>query len=416
MAPKRKTISETSSSKTTTQQRRCSQRAIGLTANNGTNKSVVLTQQKKQSRSKRRQNKKYHNGEKQFDINEEDTSTENPKSMNIDSNDVDSGDQDLSTSNSCSNTSNADGQVKEPSGIQLDIDDDDDDIHEFQAMFMTNATLSKSHPNSSSTPLVQSRQDKPSAVRAAAESASSHQTKKPTHRRPLSTINVDHQPATTNLNRQNLNTPTNLRISTNSSPATQVSIRNQSLSNINYTTNNNAILETFVEYPNLRRDLQRAEQKVENWKADYEALQHQLQKLQKNSFPRPNVDGRAFLEQLLESLNSCEQDKDNRTSAEIAKAIGIPETILLSCSAVDPQKTALHVFNAVFPVWSRRCTLGCVYSMSQWKDAIGNSIRCARYKVKMGRVQFAAAAAVNQFEPAHVDDDMEIIPQEDDGF
>ncbi|CAF4849064.1 unnamed protein product, partial [Rotaria sp. Silwood1] len=366
MAPKRKNISETSSSKTTTQQRRCSQRAIGLTSNNGTNKSVVLTQQKKQSRSKRRQNKKYHNSEKQFDVIEEDTSTENSKSMNIDSNDVDSGDQDSSGSNSCSNTSNADGQVKEPSSIQLDIGDDDDDTHEFQAMFMSNATLSKSHPNSSSTPLVRSRQDKPSAVRATTESTSSHQTKKPTHRRPLSTTNIDHQPTTTNLNVQNLNTPTNLRISTNSSPATQVSIRNQSLSSINYTTNNNAILETFVEYRNLRRDLQRAEQKIENWKADYDALQHQLQKLQNNSFrmyflyhtisfvtllllARPNVDGRAFLEQLLESLNSCEQDKDNRTSAEIAKAIRIPEIVLLSCSAVDPQKTALHVFNALFP-------------------------------------------------------------------
>ncbi|CAF3911779.1 unnamed protein product [Rotaria sp. Silwood2] len=323
--------------------------------------------------------------------------------MNIDTSDVDSGDQDPSTSNTCSNTSNADRQVKEPSGIQFDIGDDDD-TNEFQAMFMSNATLPKSHPNCCSTPLVDlDKINRKSTVCAATEYASSYQTKKSTHRRPLSTINGDHQSTTTNLNIQNFNTLTNLRVSTNLSPAAQVSIRNQSLSSINYTTNNNAILDTFVEYRNLRRDLQRVEQKIENWKTDYEALKRQLEKLQKTSFPRQNADGRAFSKHLLESLNSCEQDKDNRTSAQIAKSIGMPETILLSCSAVDPQKTALHVFNQVFPdndkkealinidnlnvnypillkdilVWSRRCTPGCVYSMSELRDAIGNSIRCA---------------------------------------
>ena len=64
---------------------------------------------------------------------------------------------------------------------------------------------------------------------------------------------------------------------------------------------------------------------------------------------RPTTDGRVFLEQLLESLRASEQIEDNRTPSEIASAIGIPEITLLSSSNIDPQKTALHVFNHIFP-------------------------------------------------------------------
>ncbi|CAF2744270.1 unnamed protein product [Rotaria sp. Silwood2] len=327
--------------------------------------------------------------------------------MNIDTSDVDSGDQDPSTSNTCSNTSNADRQVKEPSGIQFDIGDDDD-TNEFQAMFMSNATLPKSHPNCCSTPLVDlDKINRKSTVCAATEYASSYQTKKSTHRRPLSTINGDHQSTTTNLNIQNFNTLTNLRVSTNLSPAAQVSIRNQSLSSINYTTNNNAILDTFVEYRNLRRDLQRVEQKIENWKTDYEALKRQLEKLQKTSFPRQNADGRAFSKHLLESLNSCEQDKDNRTSAQIAKSIGMPETILLSCSAVDPQKTALHVFNQVFPDNDKKEALINIDNLNVnypilLKDILGQQLPVHDLDFKRWALRIAKERSLNDF-PASYD-------------
>jgi hypothetical protein len=55
------------------------------------------------------------------------------------------------------------------------------------------------------------------------------------------------------------------------------------------------------------------------------------------------------LEQLLESLYSCEEDKDTRTNFELARDIGILETVMLACSQVDPQKTALRLFNNVYP-------------------------------------------------------------------
>ena len=122
-----------------------------------------------------------------------------------------------------------------------------------------------------------------SSVRATAEPASSHQLKKQT-RRPLSTITVDHQSTMSNINIQSLNTSINPRINTSLLPATQSSVGNQSLSNINYTTNNTAILETFAEYRTLRRDLQRATQMNITWKNDYQALTRQMEKLQNNSF------------------------------------------------------------------------------------------------------------------------------------
>ncbi len=64
---------------------------------------------------------------------------------------------------------------------------------------------------------------------------------------------------------------------------------------------------------------------------------------------RPNADGRAFLEQLLDSMRTSEHDEDSRSSTQLANDIGLPETILLSSSNAEPQKTALRIFNALYP-------------------------------------------------------------------
>jgi hypothetical protein len=78
--------------------------------------------------------------------------------MSIESNDIDSSNQELSNSNSGhSNTSNIGTQAETISATQLDIDDDEDDLDEFKAMFMSNAYTSKSHRNYASTPLVRSQ-------------------------------------------------------------------------------------------------------------------------------------------------------------------------------------------------------------------------------------------------------------------
>ena len=110
----------------------------------------------------------------------------------------------------------------------------------------------------------------------------SHQMKNNT-RVPVSTITIDHQLATSNLYTQN-KTLTNRYINTNSKPLSQISIANQSFSSTNNTTNNSAILETFIEYRRLKRDLQRAKNANEAWKADYQALSRRMQKLESSSF------------------------------------------------------------------------------------------------------------------------------------
>ena len=103
-------------------------------------------------------------------------------------------------------------------------------------------------------------------------------------RSPLLTNNISHQLTTSNTHSRNLNTPINPRVKTNSLPSSQVSSGNQSLSSINYTTNNSAILETFAEYRTLKRELQRAVTLNETWKADYQVLVRRIQTLENNSF------------------------------------------------------------------------------------------------------------------------------------
>ena len=68
-------------------------------------------------------------------------------------------------------------------------------------------------------------------------------------------------------------------------------------------------------------------------------------------------------------------------------------------------------------VWSKRCAPGCGYTMSLLKDAVGNSIRCARHKLKTEQVRLVAAAAGNQFEMNHGnDDDLELMLQDDNEY
>ena len=45
-----------------------------------------------------------------------------------------------------------------------------------------------------------------------------------------------------------------------------------------------AVLETFIEYRNLKRELERAENKIKAWEADYKALTRRMQKLEQSTF------------------------------------------------------------------------------------------------------------------------------------
>jgi hypothetical protein len=105
-----------------------------------------------------------------------------------------------------------------------------------------------------------------------------------TRRDALSTNTIDHQLTTSNTPSRNVNTSGNPNVYSNSSLLNQLSVGNQHLSSISYTTNNSAILETFVEYRQLKRELQRAVNLNETWKSDYNALVRRMQKLENSSF------------------------------------------------------------------------------------------------------------------------------------
>ena len=51
----------------------------------------------------------------------------------------------------------------------------------------------------------------------------------------------------------------------------------------------------------------------------------------------------------MQLLKNSETDEDRRTNAELAVAFGLSEATLMSLSNIDPQKTSLRVFNALFP-------------------------------------------------------------------
>ena len=150
-------------------------------------------------------------------------------------------------------------------------------------------------------------------------------------------------------------------------PQSQSSSSVRSLSNIAYGQNNAAVLETFVEYRNLKRDYERVKKQNEIWANDYQTLTNRMTRLEQTTFrmfifkiflyiicihlslARPTADGYAFLEQLLESLRNGRREEDGRTNAELARDFGMTEATLMSLSNTDPQKTSLRLFNAIFP-------------------------------------------------------------------
>ncbi|CAF5005139.1 unnamed protein product [Rotaria sp. Silwood1] len=348
MSPKRKTIAATVSSKTTI--KRQSERVVGKIVHEANKSDVNAQKQQSRPRSTGKKNKRCYkssNLDNDLEVITEEDLKESPKSMSIDSNDTDSGQQELSMSNSCSsNRSYEDKNVKTSTASQFDIADDD--TSEFEAMFMPKTPRLKAKSNYNSTPLVRSQHHNLSGIYTNAESLSLHGMENNIST-PLSTIIINHQSTTPNTSIQKLNTPSNPRAKSNLLSSSQASVGNQSLSNINYTTNNSAILETFSEYRNLKRDLQHALNQIESWKSDYNSLKRQMEKLKKSSFPRPTAEGRVFIEQLLESLKSSEDVQDKRSLGQLAIDIGVPETILLSSSNIDPQKSALNIFNYLFP-------------------------------------------------------------------
>lgn len=175
MAPRRKQIATTVSSKT--QEKRKSQRVVDKMIH-GTNKSDKIAQKKKsrpQLNDRKRRSDENGNigndtgvitGEGKLvalfliamtrDVSIDPKKTQKPMSVNT-SNDEDPDQHELSTSNSCSsNTSCEEKNINASRSSQFEIDDDDD-TNEFEAMFMSKAHLLKAKSDYNPTSLPRSQ-------------------------------------------------------------------------------------------------------------------------------------------------------------------------------------------------------------------------------------------------------------------
>jgi hypothetical protein len=99
----------------------------------------------------------------------------------------------------------------------------------------------------------------------------------------LSNSTVNQQSNISDLHIDNVNTSTNFN-GINALPQSQTSSSTRSLSRLPAASNNIAILETFVEYRNLKRDYERVSKQNDVWFADYQALTRQMKKMEQNTF------------------------------------------------------------------------------------------------------------------------------------
>jgi hypothetical protein len=68
-------------------------------------------------------------------------------------------------------------------------------------------------------------------------------------------------------------------------------------------------------------------------------------------------------------------------------------------------------------VFARRCAPGCGYTMPMLKEAIGNAIRCARYKLKRSHAHLIVAAAMGDKNGSGGNDKMaQLLSQDDETF
>jgi hypothetical protein len=117
-------------------------------------------------------------------------------------------------------------------------------------------------------------------IHSTGDSSSSHYLKNTALGRSSNLINDHSNGSDSHI--KNINTPTNSRINDALQQSQTSSIR--SLSSVPTASNNIAILETFVEYRNLKRDYERVSKQNDVWTADYQALTRRMIRLEQTTF------------------------------------------------------------------------------------------------------------------------------------
>ncbi|CAF1259933.1 unnamed protein product [Adineta ricciae] len=426
MAPKRKQNENNDVNQTTTKRRfskRLSNLATGDTSTLAASELSNKKDTKKMNTKSKSFSKKIHEASDSSETNDElvideMNSIDNTDSMSVGSANAAKPNEASSSSMDHSSASANNGtQLRSSTCHPVSINDDDEE-DEFRRMFMSTTPKVTSH-NYNSTPLNVSRKtDK--GNRSIGNSSTIYCAPDTPHNQLSNTTNNPLNSSSTNSKIMNT---TNNSCAYDAAPQSQGSPLNRSITAMFFGPKEIPLLETFPEYRKLFRDCERVKKENETWSKDYQALTNRMRRLEQTTFPRPTADGYAFIEQLMQSLNNSRRDEDTRTNTELARDFGMTEATLMSLSNTDPQKTALRLFNALFPshqqkealinvahlkvlhpnllddilVFARRCSPGCGYNSSMLKEAIGNSIRCARHQMRRSNAhRIVAAAAVRR--------------------
>ncbi|CAF4980346.1 unnamed protein product [Rotaria sp. Silwood1] len=181
-----------------------------------------------------------------------------------------------------------------------------------------------------------------------------------------------------------------------------------------------SMIESSLEYRELKRLYLHEKQQAEEWKKDYMVLKRQLQELRASTLPRPTAEVLEWLRELFDLLNSNGAFRgDGRSLSSIGDELGIDEMHRITVAARTSQKSALKIFRLLYPTISLRANCISIaklpetqlqniylyvrllhpnlsFKMMDMRRAIGNSIRSARHEMR--KLEYQRQEELNQLQ------------------
>ncbi|CAF2842983.1 unnamed protein product [Rotaria sp. Silwood2] len=181
-----------------------------------------------------------------------------------------------------------------------------------------------------------------------------------------------------------------------------------------------SIIESSLEYRELKRLYLNEKKQADEGKKDYMVLKQQLQELKSSTLPRPTAEVLEWLRELFDLLNSNAGFRgDGRSLSSIGEELGIDETNLITVAARTPQKSALKLFRLLYPTIGLRASCISIsklpeeqlqniylyvrilhpnlsFKMIDMRRAIGNSIRSATHEMR--KLEYQRQEKLNQLQ------------------
>ncbi|CAF1055761.1 unnamed protein product [Rotaria sordida] len=181
-----------------------------------------------------------------------------------------------------------------------------------------------------------------------------------------------------------------------------------------------SIIESTLEYRELKRLYLHEKKQAEEWKKDYMILKRQLQELRSSTLPRPTAEVLEWLRELFDLLNSNAAFRgDGKSLSSVGEELGIDETARITVAARTPQKSALKIFRLLYPTISLRANCisilklpeeqlqniylyvrllhpNLTFKMIDMRRAIGNSIRSATHEMR--KLEYQRQEQLNQLQ------------------